>query len=414
MVLQTTSVLQWIATHVDFKCMVVVSNEGKVVGYLTPSSFHSMHHLKPVEAKCNKEYLDSFNVKFPKSYKLMKHWYREEESFKDRVDITKYNPKEFNLPAQFLTAILSHLHGEAECTTFNTEWIPIAHGVMFDGIIFNWASMLSQNLLKALERAMQKSDPNGTTFYCSAYLMDILCASNSFLGMKWAWNPQICPIHLYCKELQKENSFIEMYIICNHFLAEAHQLLFGSEMPRITKAGRDSISLIGNQYMLRYFTYICLAGIMVAPHLLPRYVHDKLLLKKFSFQLFEIDQTIDLLRRKLKAWPKLPIPVGPYQILNHGHAMKELEGYLDYIWLPGTICRHNPKGLIVAHLRRLGLTTSYKHETSSDDSLFEDVKIFEGVVIWMCLKRILEDQITTLDQDPEVDQLEWRRQCFKM
>lgn len=154
--------------------MVVVSNEGKVVGYLTPSSFHSMYHLKPMEAKCNKDYLDSFNVKFPKSYKLMKDWYREEESFKDRVDITKYIPKEFNLPAQFLTAMLSHLHGEADCTTFKVEWIPIAHGVMSVGIVYNWANMLSQNLLKVLERAMRKSDPKGTTFYFSTYLMDVL------------------------------------------------------------------------------------------------------------------------------------------------------------------------------------------------------------------------------------------------
>ena len=71
-VLQTMDVLQWIATHVDFKRMVMVSDGGKVVGSLTPSSFHSMYHLKLVEAKCNKEYLDDFKVKFPKSYKLMK------------------------------------------------------------------------------------------------------------------------------------------------------------------------------------------------------------------------------------------------------------------------------------------------------------------------------------------------------
>lgn len=43
--------------------------------------------------------MDGSHVKFPKSYKLMKDWYQEEESFKDRAGITKYNPKEFILPA---------------------------------------------------------------------------------------------------------------------------------------------------------------------------------------------------------------------------------------------------------------------------------------------------------------------------
>ena len=143
MVLQTMDVLQWIAMHVDFKRMVVVSDEGKIVGSLTPSNLHNMNRFKLVEAKCNKEYLDSFHVKFLKSYKLMKDWYREEESFKDRAGITKYSPKEFISPTQFLTTMLSRLHGEANCTNFKAKWIPIEHGVLSADIIFNWASILS-------------------------------------------------------------------------------------------------------------------------------------------------------------------------------------------------------------------------------------------------------------------------------
>ena len=143
------NVLQWIATHVDFKRMVVVLGEGKVIGSLTPSNLHNLYHLKPVEAKCNKEYLDGFRVKFPKSYELMTDWYREEDIFKDRAGITKYNPKEFISPAQYLTAMLSHLHGEVDCTNFKFEWIPITHGVLSANIVFNWANMLLQNILKA-------------------------------------------------------------------------------------------------------------------------------------------------------------------------------------------------------------------------------------------------------------------------
>ena len=142
-VLQTMDVLQWIATHVDLKRKAMVSNDGKVVGSLTPSNLHNLYLLKPVEAKCNKEYLDGFHVKLQKSYKLMKDWYREEESFKDRVGITKYNPKEFISLAQFLIAMLSLLHSEVDCTNFKAEWIPIAHGVLSTIVVFDWANMLS-------------------------------------------------------------------------------------------------------------------------------------------------------------------------------------------------------------------------------------------------------------------------------
>ena len=105
--------------------------------------------------------------------------------------------------------------------------------------------------------------------------------------------------------------------------------------------------------------------------------------------------------------------MGPYQLLNHGHATKKLEGYLDYRWLPDTIRHHDPKGLIATHFRRLGLTTTYRHETHPKDFLFEDVNGFEDVVVRMRLKHIPEDRIATLGQDPEIDRLEWRRQCFE-
>ena len=85
--------------------------------------------------------------------------------------------------------MLTRLHGEANCTKFKTEWLPIAHGVMLSRIFFNWDSMLSQSLLKDLEKAVRKPDPKGTIFYFLAYLLDVLCASNSFLGMNWAWAP---------------------------------------------------------------------------------------------------------------------------------------------------------------------------------------------------------------------------------
>ena len=49
--------------------MVMVSDKGNVIGSLTPSNLHNLYRLKSVEAKCNKEYLDGFHVKFPKSYK---------------------------------------------------------------------------------------------------------------------------------------------------------------------------------------------------------------------------------------------------------------------------------------------------------------------------------------------------------
>ena len=61
----------------------------------------------------------------------------------------------------------------------------------------------------------------------------------------------------------------------------------------------------------------------------------------------------------------------------------------------------------MTHFRRLGLTTTYRHETCPEGFLFEDVKGFEDTIIRMRLKHIDEDKIATLGHDLEIDRLEW-------
>ena len=167
-------------------------------------------------------------------------------------------------------------------------------------------------------------------------------------------------------------------------------------MPRISEVGRESISQIGNWYLLKHFMYIHLARIIAAPNLLPRYAPNKILLKEFAFQLFEIDQTVGLVTRKVKAWPKMPVPVGPFQILNHGHEREELEDYLYYRWLPSPIWKHNLKGLILSHFEKLGLMMLYRHEVHLNDSFFEDTRVFEDAITRMRLRHILEERITII------------------
>lgn len=123
-VLQSSDVLQWIATHIDFRRMVIVSDEGKGLGLLMPNNFQSIYHLKLVEVKCNKKYLDNFYVSHPKPYEVMKPWYKDENDFKYQDRITKYSPLKFISSIQYLTAMLSQLHGEADCITLNQNGYP--------------------------------------------------------------------------------------------------------------------------------------------------------------------------------------------------------------------------------------------------------------------------------------------------
>lgn len=48
-----------------------------------------------------------------------------------------------------------------------------------------------------------------------------------------------------------------------------------------------------------------------------------------------------------------------------------------------------------------------------DDSFFEDTKVFEEDIMCMKLRHIPEERIVVLRKDPELERLEWHRQCFE-
>lgn len=223
------------------------------------------------------------------------------------------------------------------------------------GFFFNWVGILSANIIRALEKAVRRPEARGSPLYFFGFLLDVLCPSNQFPGLKWDWTPRSPLVNIYSLELWKENYNREMYIICEHFLVPAHKMIFGSKMSWISKASRESISKIGNWYLLRYFTYIRIWN--TSTILLPKCVLDRILLKEFTFQIFQIGLATDLIKRKVKVWPQIPLSVGPFHLLNQGHARKELDGYLDFRWLTTPIRHRDPKGYIATHFQRLGLTT---------------------------------------------------------
>lgn len=124
-------------------------------------------------------------------------------------------------------------------------------------------------------------------------------------------------------------------------------------------------------------------------------------MKEFTFLIFVIGQTICFIKRKVKAWPKIPISIGSFQLLNHVHACNELEYYLDYRWLLVPIRRHDSKGLIVTHFQKLGLEIEYHHEVYPDDTFFEDAGTFEDSLGNMRGRHILEERIVVLRQESE-------------
>jgi hypothetical protein len=87
----------------------------------------------------------------------------------------------------FVMALMCRLNGRKDCIHFKDDWIPMAHGVVTKGIVFNWGAILSQALKKDLEKAKGYSTSKGPSFHMASYLLDNVCAHNTFQGMGWQW-----------------------------------------------------------------------------------------------------------------------------------------------------------------------------------------------------------------------------------
>ena len=103
----------------------------------------------------------------------------------------------------------------------------------------------------------------------------------------------------------------------------------------------------------------------------------------------------------------MTISIGSFQLLNHDHACKELEDYLDYRWLPAPIWHHDPKGLIAKHFQKLVLVMQYRNEVYPNDSFFEDAGTFENDLEHMRARYIPEERIVFRSQKIEWERLEW-------
>ena len=49
-----------------------------------------------------------------------------------------------------------------------------------------------------------------------------------------------------------------------------------------------------------------------------------------------------------------------------------------------------------------------------NDTFFEDTKVFEDAITRMQLRHIPEDRIIVLGQDPNIDHMEWQKECFEV
>jgi hypothetical protein len=80
----------------------------------------------------------------------------------------------------YIAMMMCRIYGKENTTHFYLPWVPIIHSVM-EGFSFDWAKILSDSLASEItEYQTKKTKGKPTSFFMSAYIMDIICVMMHF------------------------------------------------------------------------------------------------------------------------------------------------------------------------------------------------------------------------------------------
>jgi hypothetical protein len=157
--------------------------------------------------------------------KILTSWWIEGKRYFSKSDGI-YVVTNVRDPYIYAMSMMYILYGEPNYIHFKDAWVPVVHIVVSRCFVFNWVTILSQSMHKALEKAKQPNYVIFPTFHMASCLLNLICASNPFSRMSWFWNIASNPFHVYCQSLW-ENKYKKNYAqIFDNFFAPLYKLLF--------------------------------------------------------------------------------------------------------------------------------------------------------------------------------------------
>lgn len=107
--------------------------------------------------------------------------------------------------------------------------------------------------------------------------------------------------------------------------------------------------------------YIRISGSIKAPHWLPHFVPDTLLLQEISYQTDVNGVAASLHKDKKGLWPPFTLSTTVYKIENIKQAKEEVSVLSSFKFKEVTFRRHDPQGKLKEYLQHIGFTWSYTH-----------------------------------------------------
>jgi hypothetical protein len=142
----------------------------------------------------------------------------------------------------------------------------------------------------------------------------------------------------------------------------------------LSDEAKKVIDKIGHWYLDERETYIRVFGTTGAPHLLPIYVPDRLVLGEICYQ--TILQGYNATLVKDKKWDFIPygFHIGFCMVKDTTHAKQLRLGQLEFRFQTGRFRKHDPKGLVLQHASQVSSCWPYAHDQFEDEIFTENAQ----------------------------------------
>ena len=142
--------------------------------------------------------------------------------------------------------MLRRLYDRDDGKLYNFGWIPLMYYATIEGIIFNWAYIVSRNLAKCIKAAQEGLKQSKSEFYMSSFLIDYILYRHKFEKLNYVWKGGKSPIYTAYQILGAHKYHNHYQLICEEFLRPLYQLIFLEEFPCLSKGSLESIKEYGD------------------------------------------------------------------------------------------------------------------------------------------------------------------------
>jgi len=77
--------------------------------------------------------------------------------------------------------------------------------------------------------------------YMFAYILDVICAQQKFLGLKWAWSPVVTSLNRYYKLLSECSFRGAMTRFFDQFVTPVYMMIFEQDPPYMSKVVMEAL-----------------------------------------------------------------------------------------------------------------------------------------------------------------------------